>query len=86
MSPKRKAAGKNVTGRRIREARLFRQKPVSQVELIAKLARRGIYLDQTSLSRIERRERLVADYELISIARCLKVSIAWLCGERGAKP
>lgn len=29
---------------------------------------------------------MVADFELVAIARCLKVSINWLCGQRGAKP
>lgn len=72
---------KNVTGPRIREARQKRQPPVSQDNLSGRLAAKGVTLDQTGLSRIENRERYVMDYELIAIAKCLKVSVAWLCGE-----
>ena len=33
------------------------------------------------VSRIESGERYVTDYELISLAKCLCVSTAWLLGE-----
>ncbi len=72
---------KNVTGLRIRQARQKCHPPVSQDDLSGRLAARGISLDQTALSRIENRERYVMDYELVAIARCLKVSVAWLCGD-----
>ena len=75
------SASRNVTGRRIREARLMRRPRVSQNDLAGRLAAKGLILDQTAISRVERRLRYVMDYELIAIARCLKVSVAWLCGE-----
>jgi hypothetical protein len=43
---------------------------------------RGIVLDQTAISRIERQERYWMDYEVAAIAKCLKVSVAWLRGEK----
>jgi len=75
-----------VAGLRIRHAREKCVPSVSQQDLAGRLAAAGISLDQTALSRIENRERYIMDYELVAIARCLKVSVAWLCGEeRGVK-
>ncbi len=75
---------KNVTGLRIRQARQKCIPPISQDDLSGRLAAVGISLDQTALSRIENRERYVMDYELVAIARCLRVSVTWLCGEARA--
>jgi HTH-type transcriptional regulator, cell division transcriptional repressor len=77
----KKISGKNVTGERIRMARLDLNPPLSQTQLRQCLARKRIVLDQTAISRIENGERYVMDYELVAIAKCLQVSVAWLCGE-----
>ena len=76
---------RNLSGARIRIVRLASQPPVTQVLLVRRMRARGIYIDQTTLSRIEKQERGVTDLELRAFARCLKTTIAWLCGERGAK-
>ena len=68
-------------GRRLREARLRCKPPVSQDDLAGKMAARGIALDQTAISRIENHTRYLMDYEIVALARCLKVSVAWLFGE-----
>jgi hypothetical protein len=68
----------NVTGHRIRQARLACQPVVTQQQLARKLARKGVGLDQTAISRIEQRQRGISDCELAAVASCLKVSIAWL--------
>lgn len=73
---------RNIIGRRIREARLKVNPPVSQDDLAGRLAGKGIVLDQTAISRIERQERYLMDYEVVAIAKCLKVSVAWLHGEK----
>jgi ribosome-binding protein aMBF1 (putative translation factor) len=73
---------RNIVGRRIREARLKCKPPVSQDDLAGRLAAKGIVLDQTAISRIERQDRYLMDYEVAAIAKCLKVSIAWLHGEK----
>jgi transcriptional regulator with XRE-family HTH domain len=39
-------------------------------------------LDQSSLSKIENGERPVSDFEVIALANTLKVSSAWLLGEK----
>ena len=72
---------RNAIGRRIRKARLKCKPPVSQDDLAGRLAVRGITLDQTAISRIENQTRYLMDYEISAIARCLKVSVAWLFGE-----
>jgi len=45
------------------------------------MAAKGIVLDQTAISRIENQTRYLMDYEIVALARCLKVSVAWLFGE-----
>jgi hypothetical protein len=69
---------RNVIGKRIREARLKCTPPVSQDDLAGRLAARGIILDQTAISRIENQTRYLMDYEIITIAKCLKVPVARL--------
>lgn len=72
---------KNIVGKRIREARFKGKQPVSQDNLAGRLAARGIVLDQTAISRIEKQARYLMDYEVAAIAKCLKVPVAWLYGE-----
>jgi transcriptional regulator with XRE-family HTH domain len=73
---------RNVVGGRIREARLKSNPAVSQDDLAGRLAAKGVILDQTAISRIERQDRYLMDYEVLAIAKCLKVSAAWLFGEK----
>jgi len=53
--------------------------------LSGKLASRGVQITQTSLSKIENRSRYVMDYEVQTLAKALKVSVAWLYGESETK-
>lgn len=55
---------KNISGNRIREARL--KKRLSQADFAAKLQIAGITMERDSVSRIEIGTRFVADYELMS--------------------
>ena len=64
---------RNVTGRRIRKARLAAKPPISQEDLSGRLAALGVTLDQGAISRVEREERYLMDYELICIAKALKI-------------
>jgi len=73
---------RNLIGKRIRDARLKSRPPISQQDLAGRLAARGISIDQTGVSRIERQERYLMDYEIKAIARCLRVTVAWLFNER----
>jgi len=74
---------KNVIGVRVRQARLALSPRVSQEDLSGRLARLGVQITQTSLSKIENRTRYVMDYEALTLAKVLKVSVSWLYGEEG---
>ena len=69
---------RNISGERIREARL-RQR-VSQTELAARMQTEGIVIEQDVICKIEHGTRLVQDFELKAIAKHLKVSVDWLVG------
>jgi hypothetical protein len=73
---------RNVIGKRILLARSKCSPPVSQDDLAGRLAARGVTLDQTAISRIESQTRYLMDYEIVAIAKCLKVSVGWLFGEK----
>ncbi len=77
---------RNIIGSRIREARYRASPVVSQEDLAARLAAKGIYFDRSAISRMEAEKRFVRDYEALAIADCLRVSIAWLFGREGKKP
>ena len=74
-------AKRNLIGERIRKARLACRPPVTQDDLVGRLAARGVTIDQTAVSRIENQTRYLMDYEIAAIARSLKVSVGWLFGE-----
>ena len=63
----------NIVGDNVRKYRIERN--MSQQELSEKLETYAIYVCRGSVSRIERHERAVTDYELRAIADVLKVSI-----------
>ncbi|APV43877.1 Helix-turn-helix domain-containing protein [Dehalogenimonas formicexedens] len=65
-------------GKRVREARLAAKPPVTQEDLVARLQIQGLDLNQTMISKIERGQRSVSDYELLALAKALKVKAAWL--------
>lgn len=70
---------KNISGNRIREARL--KKRLSQADFDARLQIAGITMERDSVSRIEIGTRFVADYELMIIAEILDVTVDWLLSE-----
>lgn len=63
----------NIVGRQIYKLR--KEKKLSQEELAAKLQVNNIELSQKAISRIEKQERFVTDYELLVISKVLDVSI-----------
>lgn len=77
---------KNISGRRIREAREGRmghQPKITQDQLAARLQSMGVPLDRLSICRIERGNRQVTDFELAAIAKALAVPVEWLLFGRG---
>ena len=85
MKKTRQSKQKNVIGERVRLARVSMTPAVSQEDLSGRLARLGVQITQTGISKIENRSRYVMDYEAKAIAKALKVSVAWLYGETGEK-
>ena len=67
---------KNISGNRIREARLKQR--ISQADLAAKLQLAGINMERDSISRIEIGTRFVADYEISVLSKILQVPVEWL--------
>ena len=69
---------KNVSGDRIREARLKRR--LTQEDLAAKLQIEGVIMERDRVSRMEIGTRFVTDYELMVLSKVLGVSMQWLVG------
>lgn len=69
---------KNISGERIREARL--RKRLTQTDLAARLQLEGVIMERDSVSRTEIGTRFIPDYEIPVFARILGVSVAWLLG------
>lgn len=71
---------KNLIGDKVRQARHRNKPKITQTDLIARLAVRGIELEKTTISKIETKTRPVTDIELVAIADALGVSVLWLLG------
>lgn len=69
---------KNISGQRIREARI--KLHWSQKALAVRLKLEGVELERDSISRIEIATRFVADYEIKMLAKVLNTSVTWLLG------
>lgn len=78
MARSKSASPRNLIGPRIRAVRLAARPPVTQEDLVARLARLGVYLDRTAVARMENNSRFIRDYEIVAIAKCLRVSVASL--------
>jgi transcriptional regulator with XRE-family HTH domain len=76
-----RSSPKNITGRRVAEARRNCTPPLTQDALSGKLARLGIQLDRAAIAKIENNHRYVLDYELKAFARVLDVDVNWLLGD-----
>ncbi len=70
--------GWNEIGPRIREVRKSRLPNINQAEFAKRLAKRGFEIDRTGITRIERGQRFLRDYEIRIIAEVLGVEIAFL--------
>lgn len=66
---------KNVFGPAIKKARKSASPPITQEELSARLITKGLTLDRSAISRIEKQERYLMDYELVAISKALRVPL-----------
>ena len=72
---------RNVVGNRVREARKQAKPSIAQKDLVARLQVLGLKVDQSTISKIEQGVRPVFDFEVVALAKALKVSITWLLEE-----
>lgn len=70
--------GKNIIGKRVRQARKDAKPPITQLDLVARLQTAGVRIDQSGLSKLESGRRPVSDIEVVELAKALKVSVGWL--------
>ncbi|HXM35912.1 MAG TPA: helix-turn-helix transcriptional regulator [Pyrinomonadaceae bacterium] len=78
----KKAARKNIIGRRVAAARQGSEPALTQDALSGKLAQLGIQLDRAAIAKIENNHRHVLDYELKALANVLGVDVNWLLGDK----
>ncbi len=76
---------RNVVGKRVREARKQAKPPITQKDLVARLQILGLKVDQSTISKIEQGTRPVFDFEVVALAKALKVSTAWLLQEANSQ-
>ena len=78
MPRSKPASPRNVIGPQIRSIRLQAKPSITQEDLVGRLATHGIYLDRTAVARMENNSRFIRDYEIVAIAKCLRVSVSSL--------
>jgi transcriptional regulator with XRE-family HTH domain len=72
---------RNLIGERLKLARLKAKPKITQLDLLARLAVRGVELEKTAISKIEAKTRPVTDIELVAISDALGISVLWLIGK-----
>lgn len=81
MPPKAAKKGRrNITGARLRAARLAAQPEITLEDMSGRLAARGVTLDRSAIGRIENGNRHVLDFELKAFAQALRVPVSDLIG------
>jgi hypothetical protein len=74
---------RNISGRRIAEARVAAKPPITQEDLSAKLALVGVQMDRAAVAKVENNLRRVFDFELRAFSIALGVEVSWLLGDEG---
>jgi hypothetical protein len=69
---------KNIVGKRVQEARQIFRPPVSQEALAGRLELDGWKINRGTLSKMEAGIRQVTDFEVMAVAKTLKVPPGWL--------
>ena len=70
---------KNLCGDRIHQARTTQR--MSQSDLAARMQVNGVIIEREAISKIETGDRFVTDYELLTFAKVLGVSVNWLLAD-----
>lgn len=69
---------RNIAGPSIKALRLKRN--LTQKELSAKLETYAVYINRSSISKIEAQKRIVTDIELLALAKVLNVNVNLILG------
>lgn len=73
---------KNVCGKNIAKLRSNHSPELTQEALAAKVQRLGLEMDRAAIAKIETQKRRVYDFEILTLAKALKVSpLTLLLGE-----
>lgn len=72
---KTRSAGRNSTGRAVHRIRMAAKPKITQEDMVGRLARMGIVINQSQIAKIESGHRPILDYELAAIAKALKVPV-----------
>ncbi|MDR1280441.1 MAG: XRE family transcriptional regulator [Opitutaceae bacterium] len=78
----RKLKGRNLIGRNLQRIRYSQDPAITLDDLVARLEIRGLFLSKSTLSKIENRQRVVLDFEVVEIAEALRVPIMQLYGQK----
>lgn len=76
---------RNSTGAAIKRARMNAKPKVTQEDMVGRLAKQGLLLSQGQIAKIENGTRPVLDYELIAIAKALKLQVRDLFEDSGQR-
>ena len=71
----RRPSDRNITGRTIRRIRMAAEPKITQEDMVGRLARYGIQINQSQMAKIENGRRPILDYELAAIAKALKIPV-----------
>lgn len=69
---------RNLVGARVETAR--KNQGMKQKQLLAQLQVHGVDMNASGLSKLEGQIRFVTDFELLTLAKILNVSVDWLLG------
>ena len=73
MKPRKSEPGtKNIVGLKVVEMR--KERGIKQKDFLAQLQIQGLDISPTSLSRLEGQYSLVQDYEVVALAKVLKIT------------
>lgn len=69
---------KNIVGPKVRKVRQGLKPTCTQEDLSGRLAKLEIKMDRTAVARLEMGDRYVMDYELVALAKALRVDVGEL--------
>jgi transcriptional regulator with XRE-family HTH domain len=66
---------RNTTGHAVHRIRMAAEPKISQEDMVGRLAKVGIRVNQSQIAKLESGHRPILDYELAALAKALKVPV-----------